>query len=121
MVHNVLLEGLIHVDELVGLCNRFMSSHIHLNTQQTNEVYQDSNYIPNPIVYNVRGRPPKRLKSAVEIARNKRPLKEITNINQSGEQDTGTNMIEVNHGRGQRKCRKCGQLGHYQKNCNSNV
>src|SRR5581483_5138688 len=44
------------VDELIGLCSRFMSSHIYYNTQQTNETYQndDPNYVPNPIVYNVR-------------------------------------------------------------------
>ena len=59
-----------------------MSSHIHLNTQQRQD---DPNYIPNPIVYNVRGRPPKRFKSSVEVARNKRPFKELTNINQTGE------------------------------------
>jgi hypothetical protein len=112
------------VDELIGLCSRFMASHTYLNIQQTNELYQndDSNYIPNPIVYNVRGRPPKRLKSAVEIAKNKRPLKEITNINQNIEQDTfnnaETSVAGAVHGRGQRKCRKCGELGHYQKNCN---
>ena len=82
----------------------------------------DSNYIPNSIVYNVRGRPPKRLKSAVKITKNKRPLKEITNINQNIEQDSfnnsETSVTGVVHGRGQRKCRKCGELGYYQKNCN---
>ncbi|CAB4378921.1 unnamed protein product [Rhizophagus irregularis] len=79
------------VDELIGLCNRFMSSHIHLNIQQTNRTYQnDPNYIPNPIVYKVCGHPPKRLKSAVEISRNKRPFKEFTNINQTDEQNAET-------------------------------
>ncbi|UZO11351.1 uncharacterized protein OCT59_002922 [Rhizophagus irregularis] len=79
------------VDELIGLCNRFMSSHIHLNIQQTNGIYQnDPNYIPNPIVYKVRGRPPKRLKSAVEISRNKRTFKELMNINQTDEQNAKT-------------------------------
>jgi hypothetical protein len=76
------------VDELIGMCSRFTASHIHLNTQETNELCQnDPNYTPNPIVYiNVRGRPPKRLKSAVEIAINKRPLKKLTNIDQTVEQ-----------------------------------
>ncbi|GBC36650.2 hypothetical protein GLOIN_2v1790588 [Rhizophagus irregularis DAOM 181602=DAOM 197198] len=112
------------VDELIGLCNRFMSSHIHLNIQQTNGIYQnDPNYIPNPIVYKVRGRPPKRLKSAVEISRNKRTFKELMNINQTDEQNAKTSAAaaEVNLHCGQRKCKKCGQLGHYQKNCNNNV
>ncbi|UZO27367.1 uncharacterized protein OCT59_019565 [Rhizophagus irregularis] len=104
------------VDELIGLCNRFMSSHIHLNIQQTNGIYQnDPNYIPNPIVYKVRGRPPKRLKSAVEISRNKRPFKELTNINQTDEQnaETSTAAAKVNLHCEQRKCKKCGQLGYY--------
>ncbi|UZO00330.1 uncharacterized protein OCT59_001581 [Rhizophagus irregularis] len=112
------------VDELVGLCNRFMSSHIHLNTQQTNGTYQnDPNHIPNPIVYNVRGRPPKRLKSAVEIARNKRPFKEITNVSHNDEQNAETSAAaaEVNLSRGQRKCKNCGKLGHYRKNCGNNA
>jgi len=112
------------VDELIGLCNRFMASHIYLNAQQTKELDQnDSEYISNPIVYNVRGRPPKRLKGAMEIAKSKRPLKEITNINQDVEQDLFNNpessAARVVHGRGQRKCKKCGELGHYQKNCNN--
>jgi hypothetical protein len=112
------------VDELVGLCNRFMSSHIHLNTQQTNGTYQnDPNHIPNPIVYNVRGHPPKRLKSAVEIARNKRPFKEITNVSHNDEQNAETSAAaaEVNLSRGQRKCKNCGKLGHYRKNCGNNA
>lgn len=94
------------VDELIGLCNRFMASHVYLSTQQTKEPDQndDSNYIPNPIVYNVRGCPPKRLKGAVEIAKNKRPLKEITNVNQRIEQDLPNNSelsaAGVVHGRG---------------------
>ncbi|CAB5207694.1 unnamed protein product [Rhizophagus irregularis] len=104
--------------------HEFMSSHIHLNIQQTNGIYQnDPNYIPNPIVYKVRGRPPKRLKSAVEISRNKRPFKELTNINQTDEQnaETSTAAAKVNLHCEQRKCKKCGQLGYYQKNCNNNV
>ncbi|CAB4468033.1 unnamed protein product [Rhizophagus irregularis] len=112
------------VDKLIGLCNRFMSFHIHLNIQQTNGIYQnDPNYIPNSIVYKVRGRPPKRLKSAVEISRNKRPFKELTNINQTDEQNAETSAAaaEVNLHCGQQKCRKCGQLDYYQKNCNNNV
>ncbi|CAB5388085.1 unnamed protein product [Rhizophagus irregularis] len=100
------------VNELIELC------------KQTNGTYQnDPNYISNPIVYKVHGRPPKRLKSAVKISRNKRPFKELTNINQTDEQNAETSAAaaEVNLHCGQRKCRKCGQLGYYQKNCNNNV
>ena len=95
------------VDELIGLYSRFMAFHTYLNTQQTNELYQndDFNYISNLIVYNIREHLSKRLKSAMEITKNKRPLKEITNINQNIEQDlfnnSETSVAEVVHSRRQ--------------------
>ena|SRR6266498_3576364 len=95
------------IDELI----RFMASFdVHLNIQQTNESHQNYNYTPNPIVCNVR-----------EIAKIKGPCKNLQ-ISTKLLNKTSNNNLETSAAGGicghvQRKCRKCGELGHYQKNC----
>ena len=46
------------VDELIGLCHRFMTSHAHLNAQQTNESCQNDFNGIGPSFVDVRGLKP---------------------------------------------------------------
>ena len=74
--------------------------------------------VKNPIVTQRKGRPPKRLKSSVEITKSKgkQVLNESTNVYTID--DNGSNQDTVStYGR---KCSKCKQIGHYAKTCPSN-
>jgi hypothetical protein len=105
-------------EELIGMCQDFLARKQEtLNQNQVKETLDNEELdVVNPIITVRKGRPPGRVKSAVEIQdkeRRRHCLKPIDLNIQKGDNET-----QLDNSRDNRKtCQNCGRKGHNRATC----